>query len=77
MADRVPARDFHQLMMFSLEAANDLIDEEGLDSIEELVDLTPKRCERIVDRLVKPGGGWTPEVSPTVGTVSLRGPPPT
>ena len=56
MAGRVAAREFHQRMKFSLEAANELIDEEGLDSIEELVELTPKGIQRIVDRIVKPGG---------------------
>ena len=56
MAGNVVARNFHQRMNFSPAAANELIDEEGLDDIEELVELTPKRCERIVDRLVNPGG---------------------
>ena len=62
MAGRVAAREFHERMKFSQDAANELIDQEGLDSIEELVDLTPKCIERIVDRLVKPGG-----VDPTTG----------
>ena len=62
MAGRVAAREFHERMKFSQDAANELIDQEGLDSIEELVDLTPHCIQRIVDRLVKPGG-----VDPTTG----------
>ena len=62
MAGRVAAREFHERMKFSQDAANELIDQEGLDSIEELVDLTLHCIQRIVDRLVKPGG-----VDPTTG----------
>ena len=56
MADAVIARAFLQRMKFSEPAANEAIDKEGLDSIDELAELNPKRCEKIVDRIVKPGG---------------------
>ena len=43
-------------MKFSQDVANEAIDKEGLDSIDELLELNLKRCEKIVDRIVKPGG---------------------
>ena len=56
MAGVVVARAFWDRMRFKLAAANQLIDKEGLDSIDELRDLDSKRCERIVAKLIKPGG---------------------
>ena len=44
-----------QRMKFSLEVANRLIDKEELDSVEALLDLMPKRCEKFVDRIANPG----------------------
>ena len=56
MGDVVAARSMFQRMKFELEAANKLITKEGIDSVEELRLLDKERCERIVARLVKPGG---------------------
>ena len=67
MAGVVVARAFWDRMRFSLAAANQLIDKEGLDTIADLRDLDSKRCDRIVAKLIKPGG-WMPRRGiPTVG----------
>ena len=42
MADVVAARAWLQRMKFSVAAANEAIDKEGLDSIDELLELNPK-----------------------------------
>ena len=53
----VVARSAFQRMTFELAAANKLIDKEGIQSVDNLRLLDERRCERIVNRLVKPGGG--------------------
>ena len=65
MAGVVVARAFWDRMRFSLAAANRLIDREELDTIEDLRELDSKRCERIVGKLIKPGGR-TPRATPTM-----------
>ena len=55
-ARRRTARAFWDRMKFSRDAADQLIDKEGLDDIEELWDLDSKSCDRIVAKLIKPGG---------------------
>ena len=56
MATIVVARAFFDRMKFKVEAANKLIDKEGLETIADLRELDSKRCERIVAKLIKPGG---------------------
>ena len=56
MAGAVVAFTFWDRMRFSLDAANQLIDKEGLDTIADLRELDSKKCERIVAKLIKPGG---------------------
>ena len=56
MADLVAARSAFQRIKFTQEAATKLVDKEFLDSIDELKELDQKRCDRIVSRLIKPGG---------------------
>ena len=56
MAGVVVARAFWDRMRFSLAAANRLIEKEELSTIEDLRELDSKRCERIVGKLIKPGG---------------------
>ena len=55
-ARRRTARAFWDRMKFSRDAADQLIDKEGLDDIEELWDLDSESCGRIVAKLIKPGG---------------------
>ena len=59
MAD-VIAQDCFARLRFRAEAAIKLTDEEDLTSVEELKELDEKRVDRIVSRIIKPGGapGW-------------------
>ena len=60
-ADAAPAavdvaRDCFVRLRFKQAAAEWLTDEEDLDSVDELKELDDRRVERIVARIVKPGG---------------------
>ena len=51
------AQDCFVRLRFRAAAATKLTDEEDLTSVEELKELDEKRVDRIVDRIIKPGGG--------------------
>ena len=55
MAD-VIAQDCFARLRFRAEAAVKLTDEEDLTSVDELKELDEKRVDRIVSRIIKPGG---------------------
>ena len=49
-------QDCFARLRFRAEAAVKLMDEEDLTSVDELKELDEKRVDRIVSRIIKPGG---------------------
>ena len=59
MVDRLRARQAWERLGIPEAGANRLIDEEGLESIEDLAILDLQQARDIVATLKKPGGGTT------------------